>query len=166
MCEACGGNQTAVSDLTPSEFGRGGPAQRGQSSQHCKISYALYFSPVNSDLVSFFLFSFSFCGVFCLCLISSQIYSLCSFVTASFTERQKRWMQMKSGVDKQHFDIVLWVFFCSSRLTHRQSSRVELWVFSPPFITLCLSLPSISLIKSSLFSRFFSLCPILLFPNN
>lgn len=49
------GNRTAASDLTASGFVRGGPAQRGQSSQRRKISYALYFSPVNSDLVSFFL---------------------------------------------------------------------------------------------------------------
>lgn len=91
----------------------------------------LFFSGQLWSCFFLFFFSFSFCGIFCLCLISSQIYSLCSFVTASFTERQKRWMQMKSGVDKQHFDIVLFGFFASLS-THRQSSR-ELWVFPPSF---------------------------------
>lgn len=97
---ACRGNQTAASDLMQTEFCRGGWAQQGQSSTLWKynVNNVNIIFLVNSliwfSVSHFMLFS-------CFCLISSQIYSLWYFVTASFIQQQKRWMQMKTAEGKE-----------------------------------------------------------------
>lgn len=94
------------------------------------------FSP--SHLIFFF---FSFSVLFCLCLISSQMYSLCNFVTESFTE-QKRWIQTKSGEEKhdiQYFSCAIFPLSLHTRtlqqgvIKTRLKNKAEFCLVFPSF---------------------------------
>lgn len=86
---------------------------------------------------------FSFCVVFCLCLISSQIYSLCSFVKASFYGATK-----EMNADENWRGKTFWystsctVFLPLSTHTHRNKGLIVSRIKK----TSSLSLSSISLI--------------------